>query len=64
MTESGRVSLYGYVMHVYVHLTEKNEMLKYKISFLRIDYCDERQDYLNVDISDTKGRTYTCNTSI
>ena len=31
---------------------------------LRIDYCDERLDYLNGDISDTKGGTYSCNVSL
>ena len=33
-------------------------------TFLRIDYCDEWQDYLNGDISVTNDGTYTYNISL
>ena len=34
MFESGGISLYDYIMHFYVHLTEKNEMVNYKMSLV------------------------------
>ena len=36
MIESERICLYDYVMHFYVYLTEKNEMVSYKISILTL----------------------------
>ena len=36
MIESGRISLYDHVMDLYVQLTENNEMVNYKISFIAL----------------------------
>ena len=36
MIESGRISLYDYVMHFYAHLIKKNEMVNYKVSFVAL----------------------------
>ena len=37
--KSDRFCLYDYIMHFILHLTEKNEMIYYKISFVTVFLC-------------------------
>ena len=36
LIESDRISLYDYVMHFYIHLLTKTEMINYKVSFVAL----------------------------